>query len=267
MESKIRMRHSTFSYGEKEIFHDLDLDLNEGDIFCLLGPNGCGKTTLLRCISGLFKLNAGSVLLDGRDVATMSETERARSLAFVFQEHNVHFPYTVSEIVQMGRTPHLDFLAMPSRRDVEVADSALERVGISRLRDQRYTEISGGERQLVLIARALAQETSVLVLDEPTSHLDFGNQMLILETIKRLAVEKNLTIAMATHFPDHALLASSKAALMKEGQFMAVGSPAEVITEETMKELYGVRVKVISVDDGLSGRVTAVVPLLGGRPA
>jgi len=205
------------------------------------------------------------VRLDGRDIARMSETERARSLGFVFQEHNIHFPYHVAEVVQMGRSPHLGFLAMPSRKDMEMASRSLEMVGMAGLAEQRYTEISGGERQLVLIARALTQQPRALLLDEPTSHLDFGNQMLILDTIRQLALDENLAVIMATHFPDHALLASNKVVLMKDGHFMAAGLPEEVITEENLKRLYGVDVRVLPVNQGAFGRASAVVPLLSRR--
>ena len=261
MEPRICLRDGTFSYGAREIFTGLNLDLDEGDVFCLLGPNGCGKTTLLRCLNCALRLKQGSVWIDGRDAASLDETERAQIMGFVFQEHNILFSYPVIEIVCMGRAPHLGFLSSPSRRDMEIAERALETVGIAHLRDTRYTEISGGERQLVLIARALAQEPMVLLLDEPTSHLDFGNQMLILETIVRLAQERGLTVIMATHFPNHALLASNRVALMKDGGFVAVGWPERVITTSNLKELYGVDVEIVSTDHGTGKRAKAVVPV------
>lgn len=263
--SRISLRGGSFRYGEHEIFGDLDFDLAAGDICCLLGPNGCGKTTLLRCLSGLLKLNSGEVLLDGRDLMGMSEVERARQLGFVFQEHDIHFPYSVSQIVQMGRAPHLGFFSVPSRQDMQIVADALAVVGIAHLQERRYTEISGGERQLALIARALAQQPGVLLLDEPTSHLDFGNQMLILETVGELARGSGLAVIMATHFPDHALLISNKVALMHGGRFAATGRPQDVISEDSLKALYGVDVQIIAVDHQASGRTRAVVPFLGGR--
>jgi len=262
MTSRIRLTRGTFSYGEHEIFRDVDLDLAAGDVVCLLGPNGCGKTTLLHCLSGFLALDRGDVQLDGRDLRDLSETERARRLGFVFQEHSIHFSYSVSQVVQMGRAPHLGFLAVPSKEDMEIVDEALETVGIAHLRDRPYTHISGGERQLALIARALAQKPRVLLLDEPTSHLDFGNQMLILEMVSKLAREGGLAVVMTTHFPDHALLVSNRVALMKDGGFAAVGRPQEVITEANMRTLYGIDVQIIDVDREASGRARAVVPFL-----
>jgi ABC-type cobalamin/Fe3+-siderophores transport system ATPase subunit len=241
----------------------LNLRLEQGQILCLLGPNGCGKTTLLHCVSGLTPLQEGRVFVDGKDMALLGEVERAKVMGFVFQEHNVLFPYTVLDVVRMGRAPHLGLFAVPSRQDTKIAEEAIEVVGIANLRLQRYTEISGGERQLALIARALAQEPSILLLDEPTSHLDFGNQTLILETISRLTRQRGLAVLMATHVPDHALFIATQVALMKGGGFLATGAPYEVVTEENLKALYGIDVRIVAVTgaDGTAA-LRSAVPLL-----
>jgi iron complex transport system ATP-binding protein len=265
MEPRIRLRGGSFSYRDRTIFCGLDLDLFEGEVTCLLGPNGCGKTTLLRCLNTILTLQAGELLLNGQRADSFSETERARMMGFVFQEHTIQFPYSVLDIVLMGRAPHLSFLAAPSKLDRQIAERVLETVGIVHLRDQRYTEISGGERQLALIARALAQEPQILLLDEPTSHLDFGNQMLILETIHRLVREEHIAVMMATHFPNHALLVSIKVLLMKDGGFIAEGAPEEVITGGHLKTLYGVDVEVVSVGNGRGGLDRVIVPLMSTR--
>jgi len=259
----LRLSQGAFSYGAHSIFENLDLTLQAGDVWCLLGPNGCGKTTLLRCLNGLLPLRSGTIWLQGCELTTLDERARARLMGFVFQEHSSPFPYSVIQAVVMGRAPHLDFFASPSAHDIEIAEQALATVGMIHLRDQRYTEISGGERQLVLIARALAQEPTLLLLDEPTSHLDYGHQMSVLQTIYRLARERQLTVIMAPHVPDHALLIANQAALMQSGRFFAVGSPESVITEDNLERLYGVRVRIAAVDgDGLGGKRRAVVPLL-----
>jgi len=263
MAPRLCLEDGAFSYdGRRAIFSALNLSLHSGEIFCLLGPNGCGKTTLLRCLNGLLPLATGKVVLDGQGLDSLNEMERARRMAFVFQEENLLFSYSVLEIVRMGRAPHLGFFASPSKKDTQIAEAALETVGLADLREKPYTEISGGERQLALIARALAQEPEILLLDEPTSHLDFGNQMLILETIHRLSEARNLSVIMATHFPEHALLVSNKVALMKAGSFVAEGQADRVITAAALKDLYGVAVEVVSVTNGDGATVKAIVPVL-----
>jgi iron complex transport system ATP-binding protein len=262
----VRLQDGSFGYSRRPIFSGLDLELAAGETLCLLGPNGCGKTTLLRCMSGILPLQQGCVRLDGQDVRTMGETERARRMGFVFQDHALPFPYPVLEMVRMGRAPHLALFAAPSRRDTEIAEQALATVGIPHLSDKRYTEISGGERQLALIARALAQEPAVLLLDEPTSHLDFGNQMRILSTITRLVEERHLTVVMATHFPGHALLVAGQVALMDDGGLVRAGPAGEVLTEGNLTRLYGVDVRIAQAGTDGNGRpVRAIIPMLNRR--
>jgi iron complex transport system ATP-binding protein len=252
MATRLSLQAVSFSYGSRPIFEGLDLELGEGEILSLLGPNGCGKTTLLRCVAGLLPLQTGEILLDGKNLTTLDETRRAQIMGFVFQEHTVLFPYSVLEVVRMGRAPHLGLFSVPSARDTYIARQALETVGLQILAQERYTQISGGERQLVLVARALAREPQVLLLDEPTSHLDFGNQMLVLETVRRLAGERGLAVLMATHAPDHALFVADRVALMKSGGFLAVGTPGDVMTEDNLRTIYriDVRMVVVAGDDG-----------------
>jgi iron complex transport system ATP-binding protein len=218
----------------------------KGEVLCILGANGCGKTTLLRCLNGSLKLNKGHVYLGGRDIHTMSVVDVARYIGFVFQEHSAPFPFSVLEVVRMGRTPYLSFFESPSAKDTLVAEQALDMVGMVHYRDKPYTQISGGERQLVLIARTLAQEPKIVLLDEPTSHLDFKNQTLVLRMINRLA-ESGMTVIMTSHLPNHALLYSSRVALMNTGSFMAIGSPETIVNEENLKGVYGMDVKILEV--------------------
>lgn len=253
MASKIKLVNASFSYGDTNIFSGLNLEVPQGQVFSILGANGCGKTTLLRCLYGALKLESGSVYLEDKDMAMMSTIEIAKRMGFVFQEHNPSFPYSVLEIVVMGRTPHLKLFESPSKRDTEIALQSLQRVGIEKLANQRYTEISGGERQLTLIARTLAQEPDVILLDEPTASLDFKNQALILNMVNRLA-DQGLTIIMTTHFPNHALLYSSRVALMKRGGFIGVGETSDVINEESLSATYNIPVKIFSVYDCEQGR-------------
>jgi len=254
MAVNICLENVAFSYGEKEVFLGISLDVHQGEMLSILGSNGCGKTTLLRCIQGEFRLKWGRILLEGKDLSSQTPVERARKIGMVFQEHSALFPYPVLEVVRMGRAPHLGFFARPGSRDTEIAESALQRVGIAHLKDKAYTQISGGERQLVLIARTLAQEPEVMLLDEPTSHLDFKNQVLVLKIMEKLSKE-GLSIIMTSHYPNHAFLFSSRIALMAGGRFHAVGNPDEVISPENLGVIYGMKVNILTADDPESGDV------------
>jgi iron complex transport system ATP-binding protein len=213
-------------------------------------------------LGGLLPLKNGSISLGGRDISTLTDRERARIVGFVFQEHHVLFPYTVREVVLMGRAPHLGLFSSPSSNDRAIADKAIELVGMGALGDARYTEISGGERQLVLIARAVAQEPEVLLLDEPTSHLDFGNQTRILCTIRQLTNKTGMAVLMATHYPDHAFSVADRVVLMKDGGMLAQGSPDSTITESNLKTLYGIDVRMVTTDGDGREPVRAAIPLM-----
>lgn len=264
--AKVAVSSATFAYGSRDIFTDLSLEVDSGEVLCLLGANGCGKTTLLRCLSGYLRLKSGSILLEGQDIAAISTTALARRIGFVFQDNSATFPYSVLEVVRMGRAPHLPFFASPGPEDTRIAEQALENVGISHLRDKKFTEISGGERQLAVIARALAQEPEVIIMDEPTSALDFRNQTLILRMIGKLA-SQGLTIIMSSHFPNNALLFSNRVAMMHGGRLIAVGSAGEVITEANLKEIYGIEARILQATDPQSGAALKfVVPADGAEP-
>jgi iron complex transport system ATP-binding protein len=254
------MQNGDFSYGERPIFKGLNLEVYKDEVLCILGANGCGKTTLLRCLNGSMRLQQGKVHLKDADISSLKIDEVARRIGFVFQEHTAPFPFSVLEVVRMGRAPHLKLFATPSHRDTEIAQEKLELVGMLHLKDKPYTQISGGERQLVLIARTLAQEPEIILMDEPTSHLDFRNQTIILQIVNRLA-EHGLGILMTSHLPDHALLYSSRVALMKNGQFVSTGKPDDVMTEHSLKEVYGIEIKMVEVTDPYSQeKVKLVLP-------
>jgi len=263
---KLEVKEATFSYNGStgNIFENTSFSIKEGDIFCILGPNGCGKTTLLKCIDNLLQIKSGRLLLNDRDVRFLNKTDVAREIGYIPQTHNPTFPFSVLDVVLMGRSPHLGLLASPAKRDIGIAEDAIETLGISHLVGKPYTEISGGERQLVLIARVLAQQPAILLLDEPTSHLDFGNQIRILEIIETVA-STGLSIIMTSHFPDHAFLISSKVAIMSKGNFIDMGNPDDVVTEENLEEAYGIKVKVVCVDSGTNRKMC--VPLKKGLQA
>ena len=239
----VRVREASFRYGQREILRNLNLDVQRGEILSVLGPNGCGKTTLLRCIAGALTPSSGSVEIAGDDVHALGAPARARRIGFLFQDHAPSFPFAVRDVALMGRAPHLGFLGFPGPRDRALANEALERVGILHLRDRPYTRVSGGERQLVLLARILVQEPDVILLDEPTAHLDLRNQVMTLRTVRSLAAD-GMTMIMTTHDPNHALWFGGRAALMKDGRFMAVGPAGEVMTGATLTSTYDVDVAV-----------------------
>ena len=188
--------------------------------------------------------------------------ELARKVGTVFQEHSAPFPFSVVEVVRMGRAPHLSFFESPSKGDTEIALNCLNQVGMSHLKDKPYTQISGGERQLVLIARTLAQEPSIILLDEPTSHLDFKNQVLILKMISKLS-SQGLTVIMSTHLPNQAFLVSSNVALMNEGRFLATGYCNDVMTENNLADTYGMELRIVEIDDTGKGPATKVcIPVM-----
>lgn len=216
-----------------------------GEITTILGPNGSGKTTLFRCIAGLWKPQRGNVSFRKSDMTRLSAHERARLLAVVPQDHEPPFPYSVFDIVLMGRAGHVAMFSAPSEHDISAAHAAIVSVGIGHLSERPYTKISGGERQLVLIARALAQETPILILDEPTSHLDFRNQIIVLEKVRSIVTEKGLTALMTLHDPNLALLFSHQVVLINEGHLIASGKPQQVVTAEHLQAMYGIPVTVV----------------------
>lgn len=252
---RLAVESLAFGYPSKPVGHDASFSLEPGEVLCLLGPNGSGKTTLFKTILGLLPPQGGVVQLDGQDLAGWSRRRVARIMGYVPQAHAAYFPFSVLETVLMGRTAHIGLFASPSKRDVVVAERVLESLNISDLRDAIYTRISGGERQLTLVARALAQEPEILVMDEPTASLDFGNQMLVLHQIRRLA-ESGIGIILSTHDPDHAFLCADRVAMLHEGKLVRLGAPDEVITPESLKQLYRVDVNVVELPGctGTEGR-------------
>lgn len=243
----IRIQGITFRHPrmEKPVLNDIDFSVEQGRIAVLLGPNGCGKTTLFKCIAGLWRPLSGRVWLDGRELSSLDHGERAKLLAVVPQDHVPPFPYSVLEAVLMGRAPHVGPYSLPSAHDSALALESLHSVGMSHLAERPYTRISGGERQMVLIARALAQDAPVLLLDEPTSHLDFRNQHHVLAMVRRVAEEKGLTVLMTLHDPNLAAGFAHQVIMLKNSGIMAEGEPEAVLTEECVGRLYDMNVAVL----------------------
>jgi iron complex transport system ATP-binding protein len=240
---RFELRALAMGYGRREVGRDISLSLGGGEVLALLGPNGAGKTTLFKTMLGLLPVRAGEVLLDGKPISAWSRRDRAVRIAYVPQAHETMFPFAVRDVVLMGRTAHIAPFGMPGQRDMEIAEAAMDSIGISKLADATYTEISGGERQLVLIARALAQQAQIIVMDEPASSLDYGNQMRLLARIRQLAKD-GLSIVLSTHNPDHTFLIADRVALLKDGMLYKTGTPQDVLTPELMRNVYGIDVVI-----------------------
>ncbi len=238
-----------FGVSGRTIGAGIDFVVARGETLCVLGPNGGGKTTLFRTLLGLLPPHAGAVRVDGRDVTALTRREIAQLVGYVPQVHAVAFSFSVGEIVLMGRTAHLGALGSPGAPDRRIAMRALEEVGIAQLAGRNYATISAGERQLVLIARALAQEPKALVMDEPAASLDFGNQMRLLEKMRSLA-KLGIAIVFSTHDPDHAFAVADRALLLGGGRMLACGATHEVVGAHTLQELYGIPVRIVPMPDG-----------------
>ncbi|NNM72453.1 ATP-binding cassette domain-containing protein [Enterovirga aerilata] len=240
----LQARQLAFGYPGREVGRDVDLALTPGRALALLGPNGGGKTTLLKTLLGLLPPLGGEVLLDGRPLGSTPVRDRARLIGYVPQVHLGTFAFSVADVVLMGRTAHHGPFTQPSARDREVAAGAIDRFGLTGLAERPYTMISGGERQLVLIARALAQEPRLVVLDEPTASLDFGNQGRVLGEIRSLT-RAGLAVLFTTHDPNHALRVADEVATLRAGRLLAHGPAAEVVTRAHLENLYDAPVREV----------------------
>ncbi|UBQ42527.1 ABC transporter ATP-binding protein [Comamonas thiooxydans] len=232
-------------HGRSVVSEAVDLSIDAGEVLCLLGPNGCGKTTLFRTVLGLLPPLAGRVLVEGQPVQHWPRAEFARRVGYVPQAQAGVFAFEALDMVLMGRAARLPLLARPSGADRAMALACMERLQIAHLAARRYTELSGGERQLVLIARALAQEPALLVMDEPTASLDFGNQIRVLEQIEALSAQ-GMAMLLSTHQPEHGLRVASRIALLGHGRLLGVGEPRAVATPAALAELYGVSEEAIA---------------------
>ncbi len=245
----IAVEQVTYGYSRKPVLHNISVSFAPGEIVSLLGPNGSGKTTLLKLLLGLYRPQSGQVLLEGRPVSAIAPKQLALRIAYVPQVHRLSFGYRVLDVVLMGRMPHKPFFFRYGEADELAALKALERLSITHLKDRPYTEVSGGERQLILIARALAQGADIFIMDEPVNGLDYGNQIRLLGRIADLA-RSGYTFIKTTHFPDHALWISDRVVMLKEGRVIADGPTAAAITRTNLYRLYNTHVDVVGLNNG-----------------
>lgn len=262
----IEMKNAAFSFGRIPVFRQVDLKIARGEVFCLLGPNGCGKTTLIDCMLGIHTLDTGRLSLMGRTRIRHSPKETARVMAYVPQKHDRHFSFSVLDLLLLGRTPYTAFYASPGPSDIEKAEKILEMFGLSHLMHRDYTRLSGGETQLVMIMRALIQETPVIVMDEPTSHLDFRHELMVLETLARLIRERQITLVMATHFPNHAFYFENAGipvtvAFMGNQTVKPSGKPSRALTEENLARFYHIDTVVMTHTLAGKGRIKQIIPI------
>ncbi len=241
---RLEGRDLHFRYRDEAVVCGASLEANPGEVLALIGPNGVGKTTLLKLMAGLFKPEHGEVLLNGRPIRSYSSKVRARMVGVVPQIEHQAWPLTVRQIVSLGRAPHRGWLMPLNGEDRRVVDEMLELTRLTALAERRVTELSGGERQLALIARALAQQPGALILDEPTSHLDMRHQAQLLELIRHLAHDEDMTVLVSLHDVNQAALYADRMAALFSGAIRAMGAPLDVMTAPILEEVYGLPVAV-----------------------
>lgn len=260
----LELRNVTCGYApDCPVIKNITFSIESGDICALLGPNGVGKTTLFKTILSLIRPLHGQVCIDGVDVSSWTAKKRSRFIGYVAQAHIPTFPYLVKDIVMLGRIGSQSMLGQPSKQDFEVAEQALEEVGIRHLRDEVYTKISGGERQLLMIAKALAQEPKILVMDEPTANLDYGNMIKVMSCVKGLT-KKGMCILFTTHMPDQALMCHAKTAMMFRNDPLVFGPSELVITSENLYKAYQADIEVLNVLDAHGNPVRLCAPAFSG---
>lgn len=237
---KVQVKNLRFSIDKKEILKDISFDIPKGSFVGVIGPNGSGKSTLLKNIYRLYKPSSGSILLDNKELAKMKDKDCAKEIAVLAQESNTHFDFTVEQIVKMGRYPYKSVFEDYSKDDLQMVKDMLQKVGLESYSERNFSEVSGGEKQRTLIARALVQNTNFLVLDEPTNHLDIGYQIQLMDLVKSL----NITTLSAIHDINLASMYCDYLIVMKDGKIIRFGTVDEVINSEMLKDVFGVNAYV-----------------------
>ena len=262
----VKLESVSFSYGNRRILENINLDINKNQLLCLFGANGCGKTTLLDCITSMNVIESGKIFVKDKDLYDYSPRSLAKHIAYVPQKSQLTFPYKVMDVILMARASRLSIYSRPSKKDYEKCLDALETIGVLHLQDKLFTELSGGEAQLILIARALAQETELIIMDEPTAHLDYRYKYIVLNTIIELIKNKDVTIIMASHVPNHSYYLENNGidvsvAILKDGKAYVNSILQDALTEETILNVYSVDVKKISFDHENYRKQNFIIPL------
>ncbi len=262
----LSIENISYAYGSTQVLDDISFHLGKGELCGLFGPNGSGKTTLFKCCLKFISPHAGRICFKDQNIKDLKTGEMAKKVAYVPQTHHPPFPFTVEEMVLMGRTPHLNRFYLPGSRDQKKACEAMERIGISHLATHPYDILSGGQQQMVLIARALAQETELIFLDEPTAALDFKNQVTLWKTLRKIA-DQGTTILACSHDPNHVVWFCHSTVVLSPAGLMAQGPPGEVITQALLDQIYEDTCQVRKVEDlkmvvpsGLPWNTDGVVP-------
>lgn len=244
-----------FSYGSRQVLKNVTFSAQKGEFLAVLGPNGAGKSTLFRCMLGILGNYSGTIRVGERDIRSLSRREMAGCMSYIPQNHGTAFAYSVLDTVLMGTTRELGTFASPKAAQVRAAREALEQVGIEDLEDRTFTQLSGGEQQLVMIARALSQRASLLMMDEPTASLDYGNRERILGLLRNLT-RAGYTVILSTHDPQHALSYSDRVLALRDGTVEACGLTGDVLTAELLRKLYGIRAVIVDTDHGKLAAIT-----------
>ena len=258
----IEVKNLRFRYGARPVIGDVSFTAEKGELLAVLGPNGVGKSTLFRCLLGFLKPVGGEILVDGKELGAYSRRELAKKIAYIPQSHSPAFDHTVLDSVLMGMTAQLGVFEQPGQAQREKAMQMLRALGMEKLFDRGCMKISGGERQLMLLARALVQDASMLIMDEPTANLDYGNSCRVMERVKKLG-QTGYTIIFSTHDPNQAFSYATKVLALKDGGVMAVGAPEAVLTEDVLSRLYGIPVARCEMETAF-GRKTICMPVPGG---
>ena len=244
----IKVKDLNFAYDTRPILKDVSFSAEYGQFLSVLGPNGVGKSTLFRCMLGIVKPGSGEISIENKNINSMKAAELSRKIAYIPQSHHPVFNFSVFDMVLMGTTSQTGNFSSPGKKQMEIADMALDKLGIRYLRDRGYSNISGGERQMALIARAIAQQAKILIMDEPSANLDFGNRISFMKTIRQLS-DDGYCVIQSTHDPDQAYLYSDKILALYNGQVLACGTPEDTINKDLISMLYGVEVEVQSLHE------------------